>query len=121
MGIPNQRWIAGLAAVAMALPAAASAVIILVSPPVAAWLPGGVVEALRPAAMVLFRAVGQLAPGSLAGQVFYGTFAPLPALLGPAALAGHAALLGLPWAAAAALAARWALRGARAPVRPQGS
>lgn len=102
------RWLGSVAAAMLAVPAAASAVIILVSPPVAAWLPGWAIEALRPAAAVVFRAVADLAPDSLAGQVFYGTFAPLPALLGSAALAGHAALLGLPWVVAAALAARWA-------------
>lgn len=120
MDSPRWRWMGGILAAMLALPAVASAVIILVSPPVAAWLPEWASEVLRPAAGVVFRAVADLAPDSLAGKVFYGTFAPLPALLGPAALAGHAALLGLPWAAAAALAARWAAGARRTPTLAPG-
>lgn len=100
------RQLAALVGVIVSLPAWASAVVILVTPPVAAWMPPAVGDLLRPAAVVVFAAIARLPPDSLAGQLFYGSFAPLPGLVGDAALALHAALLGLPWLGLAALVFR---------------
>jgi hypothetical protein len=64
------------------------------------------VEALRPASTAVFEAIARLPPDSLPGRLFYGSFAPLPGLVGENALALHAALLGLPWLGLAVLVGR---------------
>jgi hypothetical protein len=100
----------GALALVLSLPAGASAAVVLTSDPVAGWLPPAVVDAVRPVAAAVFGLTARLPPDSLPGRLFYGSFAPLPALVGSAALAVHAMLLGAPWAVLAALAARHALR-----------
>ena len=98
----------------LSLPAAGSAVIVLTVPPVSHVLPAAVAAALAPMADALFGLVARIPPGSLAGRLFHGSFAPLPALFGQGALAAHAVLLGLPWL----LLAWWAGRAtAYAPRR----
>jgi hypothetical protein len=72
----------------------------------AALLPGAVREALQPAAAAVFGMIALIPPQSFAGTLFYGSFAPLPGLLGEFALAAHAALWGLPWLVLAWLVAR---------------
>jgi hypothetical protein len=104
-------WVVGLA---LSLPAAASAAVVLTVPPLGPLLPGPVEAALRPFAAQVFALTERLDPASLAGQLFYGSFAPLPALVGGAALALHAALLGAPWGLAAWLVARRLARPAHA-------
>ncbi|MCA1814551.1 MAG: hypothetical protein LC624_11490 [Halobacteriales archaeon] len=96
-----RRAIAVPLALLLSLPAGGSVLVILASPPLSGMLPPAFEAWLRPAADAVFRIVAGIAPESLPGRVFYGSFAPLPALFGPGALAVHAALWGLPWAALA--------------------
>src|SRR5688500_2690580 len=86
----------------LSLPAAGSALVVLTVPPVSLVLPAALVQALRPGAAFVFDLLARLPPESLPGRVFYGSYAPLPALFGSAALATHAALLALPWTMASA-------------------
>jgi hypothetical protein len=93
------------AGIALSLPAAMSLAVILTVPPLVAWVPPALVAALQPVASMMFRATAALPPDSIPGVLFFGSFALLQGF-GANALALHAALLGLPWAAVAFLAAR---------------
>lgn len=88
----------------LALPAAASAVVVLALPPVADALPAPVASALAPVAALVFRAVAALPPDSAAGWAFHASYAPLVPVFGAHALVAHAVLLGLAWLAIAASA-----------------
>jgi hypothetical protein len=87
-----------------------SALVVLASPPLVDALPAPLRSALQGAAAPFFNLVATLPSGSLASRLFYGSFAPLPALFGSAALTVHAALLGLPWAGLSLGLGRWSRR-----------
>ncbi|GEM_PF-5535143 len=105
-----RRAPAAILSLLVSLPAAGSALVVLSAPPLSGLLPAFVERALAPAAELPFRLVARLPSGSLAARLFYGSFAPLPAIFGSAALAVHAALLGLPWLGLALLVASRARR-----------
>ena len=105
----TRRWVAFAVGAILGLPAVASLLVILAVPPFSGWMPP-LAAALWPAAALVFQALALLPPESVLGQLFYGTFEPLPQWFGTGALAAHAALLGLPWAVVAVLAARWVAR-----------
>lgn len=95
-------WVVGSV---LSVPALASLAVILTVPPVVGWIPDAAVGVVRPIASHVFAAVGALAPDSLPGRLFHGSFE-LVEGLGASALAAHAAFLGVPWAILAVLAAR---------------
>ena len=81
------------------LPLGATALIVLATPPASQALPPPAADVVRDLAAPLFQLVGMLPPDSLAGRLFYGSYEPLVPLFGSGALAAHALLLSLPFAA----------------------
>jgi len=107
----------------LCLPAAGSAIIVLSVPPLSRFVPAPVESALRPIAAWLFALIAQLPADSLPGRLFYGSYAPLPAIFGANALAVHSALLALPPVALAVALPWWARRplataSRRSPLEP---
>jgi hypothetical protein len=117
MNGPSRRWVAALVGILASVPAWPSALVVLAMAPVARWLPPLLLDPLRRAAAVVFGAIARLPPSSLAGRLFYGSFAPLPALFGEASIAVHAALLGVPWLVLALVLARHLARPPRTRAR----